>query len=104
MISKYSEEIKKGDFVIFFYQNRANLGFYLGKGSGMSEQYYSVQRLFHFSKYIEDYPEKVGSKPYKDYCASCWDYRIAKYSPELLNEEWREKYEIALRLFNSFKA
>jgi len=103
MLSKYSGEIKKGDFVMFFFHNRADLGFYLGKGSGMSSQYYSLWRLCLHSDFIRDHPEKIGSVPYKDYCAACWEYRIVKYSPELLNEEWREKYETALKVFNSFK-
>ena len=99
MDSWISGELKKGDLIVAVFNNYLELGFYLGKGGGMSEQYYSTGRLSQWLTYVEKCKEDgVPYKaPYKSYMSNANSYRFMKYSPELIIEEGMlEQYNRAI--------
>lgn len=96
MISFISGEIEKYDLIIAVGDKWAELGFYLGKGSGYSQQYYSISNLSNW-RFTRLNNSSAYEKPYKSYIAPADKYRFIKYSPELINnEEVREMYKSAL--------
>lgn len=86
--SNYSGEIQLGEFITV---DRYQFGFYIGRGQGDSIQFYSISTLAAF--YLGDI-----KKPYVDYIyGSNTMWRIMKYSPTLLNAEYREIYDNAVK-------
>ena len=99
--TEYCGQLKKGDFIIVSQGNKSYLGFYLGRGQGESVQFYGLSNLCRWwdNKNDPNYNSKLGT-PYKWYINSPHPGRVSKYSSELLNDEWEEKYNKALTAFN----
>lgn len=94
LITEYSGQLKKGDLIIVSYDNRMVLAIYLGRGQGGSVQYYNLGLLYHwYMKELNGNPPR----PYKDYINSPRPDRISKYSRDLLEGDWIEIYDIAIK-------
>lgn len=93
MESYISKEIKKGDLILVIFNNTSELGFYLGKGRNQSHQYH---RLTSLDYWLPEIKQGIAKAPAKGYVSNCTPYRMVKYSPELLNDEFKDKYNNAL--------
>ena len=96
MESKYTGIINKGDLISISFNSMHWLGFYIGKGSGDSYQYYSINRLNYWLDKIKDNPNK---KMYKDFIwgnTAC--QRFIKISPDMLEGQAKLDYERAMEV------
>ena len=99
MKTAYSNELQTGDFIIISNGRFLALGFYLGRGSTGSLQFYS---LWSLSTWL-DKTNRVKS-PHKEYVNIAGQYRVAKYHPDCLeNPEFIEKYEKAVEALKLLK-
>ena len=95
--SRYSGELKTGDFISVAFMNTHWLGFYLGKGSGKSIRYYSMIRL------VDYYNGKI-TKLYFDFIGGNYaERRIMKILPDCLDKENYEDYEKAVKVLKELK-
>jgi hypothetical protein len=92
------EELQTGDFVIAINSHGGyTLGFYIGKGSGKSHQFYDI---YHLSNWINS----GENSPRKSYIPKAEYYNFIKYSAELItNKEELETYERAIEVLKILK-
>ena len=104
LVTEYNGELHTGDLILIAENNYANIGFYLGRGQGGSMQYFLVTQLTRWLAHRDDpnYNTKKGG-PAKCYMNSPHSNRVSKYSPELLTQEWRLEYELALEALKFLK-
>lgn len=96
MIDSYvSGKINIGDLICI---DGCRIGFYLGRGCGDSVQFYTLNVLDTMLS------RKQFLKPYVSYImGSNVKYRIKKYSPDLLSDEHKKKYDNALIALEKIK-
>lgn len=86
--SRVSVPIELGDLVLV----DSYPCIYVGQGKG-TIQFYSIWQLSDYASLTKD---GKGMYIRKRSIGAGWTYRIVKYIPELLNEEYKEQYEKAL--------
>jgi hypothetical protein len=104
LITEYSGELHKGDLIIISETNIAYLGFYLRRGQGGSMQYFGVSQLINWFENKTDprFNTKKGG-PAACYMNSPHPNRVSKYSPDLLTEFWKRRYDIAIEALKLLK-
>ena len=92
-------DINLYDFIIIASESFLDVGFYCGRGPTGTFQYYSLWTLRHVYKTRNEDTGLPIHRPVKSYVNTPTQYRIAKYSPELLEGDHKENYFIALEVF-----
>lgn len=97
--TRISGEIKQYDLILVSTDSYLDIGFYYGRGPTGTFQYYSLWALKHLYTTRDADTGLLQRKPQKSYVNTPTQYRIAKYSPELLEGDHKENYFIALEVF-----
>lgn len=97
--TRISGEIKQYDLVLVSTDSFLDIGFYYGRGPTGTFQFYNLWSLKHAFTRRDADTGLLRVKPVKSYINAPTEYRIAKYSPELLEGEYKENYFIALEVF-----
>lgn len=95
----YTGELKIGDFIIVCEAYQMHLGFYRGRGRGNSFQYFSMTSL---SRWF-DAPQIKYKNPKLCYHNTYNEFRVVKFSPDLLILEEKIKYEKAIEALKLLK-
>lgn len=104
MVTEYTGELKTGDLIGIGSSWSSSIypAFYLGRGQGESMQFYTlIQLIAWIERTLED---KVRwRKLYKVHINHPYPERIVKLSPDLLTDEYKEKYDRAIDLLKELK-
>lgn len=100
--TRYTGALKVGDFIAVAEGNYMYLGFFAGRGTGNSFQYWT---LWSLSNWLDDTSKRrtEGKKPWKNYHNSYNTQRALKISPEFLDPEHMELYEKSIEALRILK-
>lgn len=102
MTTRYSGNLKIGDFIIISNNNYLSLGFYAGSGQGGTLQYYCLDGLSRRYDLMMK-GEKLEKKLYKFYLNSPRETRTIKYDVNLIeDEETIEKYYQSIEILKKY--
>ena len=101
MTTRYSGNLKIGDFIIISNNNYLSLGFYAGSGRGTLQYYWLDGLSRRYDLMMKG--EKLEKKLYKFYLNSPRETRTIKYDVNLIeNEETIEKYHQSIEILKKY--
>lgn len=107
METQYTGKLEIGDLALIASGSYIDVGFYIEQGKSGTFQYYTLNTLtYWYDAYIERKNKgdvTVPANPWKSYVMSPAKWRLAKISKDMLDGEYKEKYNKSIEALKLLK-